>query len=518
MYPEIEDIVAFARSGRLTRPLIMCEYSHAMGNSNGSLSDYWEAIETHHGLQGGFIWDWVDQGLLEEDSAGRVYWAYGGDFGDEPNDKNFCINGLVWPDRTPHPAMYEFKKLAQPVRVTARNARGGKLRVENLQHFSDLSWLKGRFEVEVDGKVVQKGRMPRLTCGPGETQDVAIALRAPSLEPGQECVLTVRFESRNALPWADAGHEVAWEQFPVASRKPRSRRPRPKRPATVETEANSVIAQTDGVRIEVDRTEGVLTHLDFDGLEPLLEGPRLQAWRAPTDNDALQVRTTGTPAKRWREIGLDSLAITKTSVRGARRSDGSVAISVNQETSVGISHRHVYRLAATGEVDVENVFRLPKELVDLPRLGVSLRVGAAFDALRWFGPGPHESYSDRKTGALLGLHEGRVADEYVPYILPQEHGHHVDVRWLELRDEKKRGLRIEAAGDPARIEFSASHFTEEDLTVATHTNELEPRDEVILDLDCFQRGLGTGSCGPDTLPAYLSKAGPHRLFFGVRAS
>ena len=150
MYPEIAEITAWSRAGRDTRPLIMCEYSHAMGNSNGSLKDYWDAIESHQGLQGGFIWDWVDQGLTLLDAHGTPYYGFGGDFGDHPNDANFCINGLVWPDRKPHPAMWEWRKLAQPVRVEAVNPARGRFRVVNKQDFSDLSWLAGSFEVSVE--------------------------------------------------------------------------------------------------------------------------------------------------------------------------------------------------------------------------------------------------------------------------------------------------------------------------------------------------------------------------------
>jgi beta-galactosidase len=518
MYPEIDALVAWAKSGHGERPLIMCEYSHAMGNSNGSLHDYWQAIETHHGLQGGFIWDWVDQGLLEEDENGRVYWAYGGDFGDEPNDKNFCINGLVWPDRTPHPALYEFKKLAQPVRVSARNLRAGRIRVENRQDFTDLRWLRGRFELHVDGKRIQHGRLPRLSAGPGEYEDVELPLRVPALAPGEACTLTLRFETARELPWAEAGHEVAWEQLALPVRKPRPRKPRPEGAVSLETASDSIIAASEGIRIEIDRNAGVITHLDFDGLSPLLEGPRLQVWRAPTDNDGVKAwGGHGKPLGRWRDLGLEKLEIQATSVRGSRHKDGSVSITVSQETNVGIAHRHVYRLGEPGVVSIENLFRVPPELFDLPRLGVTLRIGSAFDQLRWLGRGPHESYTDRKTGAAFGLWEGSVIDEYVAYIVPQEHGNHTDVRWLELADERQQGLRVEVASGEAAFEFSASHFTAEDLTAATHTYQLEPRAEITLNLDRFQRGLGTGSCGPDTLPAYRTKPGRHRLAFRLRA-
>ena len=524
MYPTIEDIVAWARSGHGDRPLIMCEYSHAMGNSNGSLHDYWEAIEANPGLQGGFIWDWVDQGLREEDERGRVYWAYGGDYGDEPNDRNFCANGMVGSDRTPHPAMWEFKKLAQPVRVTSRSPRSGRVQIHNRQHFDDLRWLAGRFELAVDGRVVQRGRLPRLTAAPGGHQDVTLPLRVPKLAPGEECFLTLRFETARDLPWAARGHEVAWEQLALPRRAPR-RTPRRGRvlakphPVLEET-AGSVVAHGDRVRLEVDRTTGLVTHLDLDGETPLLAGPRLQVWRAPTDNDGVKAwGGKGKPLGRWRELGLDRLAVTKTDVRGRRHADGSIRITVAQETNVGIGHRHVYQLAGPGGVFVENTFRVPRGLDDLPRLGVTMRLAPRYENLSWFGQGPHECYCDRRTGAQVGRWQSRVAEEYVPYIVPQEHGNHTDVRWLCLCDAQGRGLRVDAetGADRVLLEFSASHFDAEESTRATHTCELEPADYVILNLDRFQRGVGTGACGPDTLPQYRTKPGTHRLAFRLGA-
>lgn len=514
MYPEIADMVKWAKSGHGERPLILCEYSHAMGNSNGSLHDYWAAIDTWHGLQGGFVWDWVDQGLQLEDENGRPYQAYGGDFGDEPNDANFCINGLVWPDRTPHPAMWEHKKLCQPVRVTARSARNGRIRVENRQHFEDLDWLRGRFEVQVDGRVVQRGRLPRLRTGPGEIEEVQLPVRPPGLAPGQEATLCVRFETARELPWAAKGHEVAWDQLPIARRAASRRRPRPGRDLHLETADDSVIAEGEGVRIEIDRRYGVLTHLAFDSarghVEPLLEGPRLQLWRAPIDNERVSAGLQH--LLRWKEQGLDRLAVTATRVHAARRRDGSLAVTVSQQSDLGVAHRQVYRLAQPGVVDLEMRFWIPRALADLPRIGVALRLASAFDRLTWYGLGPHESYPDRKAGARLGIHHSSVAEQYVPYILPQEHGNHCDTRWLSLCDEQGRGMRVEAGGrHGARFDFSASHFSAEDLTAARHTNELEPRAEVLLDLDCAQRGLGTASCGPDVLPRYRVAAGRHRL-------
>jgi beta-galactosidase len=525
MYPTIDAIVAWASDAspdRGERPLIMCEYSHAMGNSNGSLHDYWEAIETWHGLQGGFIWDWVDQGLRRDDASGRSDWAYGGDFGDEPNDLNFCINGLVWPDRTPHPALYECKKLQQPVRIRARSARQGRIRVENRQDFEDLGWLRGRFEVAVEGKIIQRGRLPRLRTGPGKLEDVELPLRPLALQPGEEAWLTVRFEAAADQSWCEKGHEVAWEQWPIARRAAARRRPGPRGDLQLANHEGLIVAEGGGVRIAVDREAGVLDTLCFRSgkrnLEPLVSGPRLALWRAPTDNDAHNpVGGESEHLKRWKRQGLDRLRTTQTKVRGSRLRDGGVAIRIDQTSHAGVIHRQLYRLTEQGCVDLEVDFRVPKELADLPRLGMTLELAANFEHLTWLGRGPHESYSDRYVGAPVGRYEGRVRDEYVPYILPQEHGNHIETRWLELANDQGLGLRIEAVDRTANFfDFSASRYSVETLTRATHTHELEQADSIHLDLDHGQRGLGTAACGPDVLPRYRLQPGTHRLRLRIR--
>jgi beta-galactosidase len=517
MYPEIEQIVRWAKSGHGERPLIMCEYSHAMGNSNGSLSDYWEAIETHHGLQGGFIWDWVDQGLRKVDDKGREYWAYGGDFGDQPNDGAFCINGLVWPDRTPHPAMFEFKKLAQPVKIETRNLRQGRIRIINRQDFLDLGWLRGSFELCVEGEVVQKGKLPRLTTAPGEEEELTLPLRKPDLEPGQECFLNVRFHTARDTPWAPRGLELAWEQLAMPWRAPKRRARRAE--GTLEVTESETRAEIAGetLCLEVDKAAGEIVSLRFRDRELLVSGPRLNVWRAPTDNDGIKAwgHQLGRPLGRWLEAGLQELQLETVSARVSRSRDGSAKVVIRHRTEGGLEHRHAYRVLPWGEIEVENSVRVPANLADLPRVGVTLALQPGLDQLTWFGRGPHENYADRKASAAVGRYSATVAEMYVPYIVPQEHGGRCDVRWLRLADDEGTGLCIAA---PEHFQFSASHFTGDDLFRAHHTNELEPRPEVILNLDGIQRGLGTGSCGPDTLPRYRIRAGTHRFAYRIRAA
>jgi beta-galactosidase len=441
MYADVDAIEAWAATETDDpRPLILCEFSHAMGNSNGGLADYYAAFDRHGPLQGGFVWEWIDHGIRRTDERGRDYWAYGGDFGEARHDANFCADGLVWPDRTPHPAMHELKHLAAPVRVEALG--GGRFRIRNRHDFVDLSYLRGAWE---------GGELPALAAGPGESQDVALDVA------GREHV-TFRFRLVGPTEWAPAGHEVAWQQFEPAA--PRASPVRPGPPAP---------------------------------LPLVLDGPRLQLWRAPTDNDGLPLipdRSAG-PLGRWLELGLDGDV--------ERRDD--------------VAHRCTCRALADGAVLVEHVVEVGEALVDLPRVGAVLVLPAELERLEWLGRGPWESYPDRQASAVVGHWRSTVAGQYVPYIVPQEHGHHGDVRWLTLTDDRGRGLRI--TGRPV-IGFSASHFTAADLTAARHTTDLEPRPEVILSLDHAQRGLGTASCGPDTSPRYRLRDRVYRFAYVVQ--
>jgi beta-galactosidase len=297
------------------------------------------------------------------------------------------------------------------------------------------------------------GDLGPLDAGPGESQDVALDVA------GHERV-TFRFLLREAAEWAPARHEVAWCQFEVE----RPQRAAPSRTGTV---------------------------VSAPALPFVLDGPRLALWRAPTDNDGLPLvpdKSPG-PLARWLELGLDS-------VPPDERDD--------------VVHACAYRVLDDGAVLVEHVVTLGDELRDLPRVGVALVLQPGLERLEWFGRGPWENYSDRQASAVLGHYRSTVSDQYVPYIVPQEHGHHGDVRWLTLTDERGAGLKI--TGVPA-IGFSASHFTAADLTAARHTTDLEPRAEVILHLDHSQRGLGTASCGPDTSPRYRLDAGVYRFAY-----
>jgi beta-galactosidase len=481
MYPPISAIVAHARSGKQRHPLVMCEYSHAMGNSNGTLAEYWEAIETTPGLQGGFIWEWWDHGLVQTLPDGGQRWTYGGDFGDRPNDGNFCLDGLVWPDRRPKPALWEHKHLAAPVRVTADPAalRQGAVELHNRQDFRDLGWLRARYELSLDGEVVNDGDLELPAIGPGEAAVARLPdWKPPARDANRELWLTIRFWTAKREAWAPEGFEVCWAQLPLQPLG--SVRPGPE-----------ALVQTPVILDEA----GLLGHELF--ASPLT----LCLWRAPTDNDRI-----GGMAERWAAWGVDRLE--RRLVAVVRNGPATVVRSEYRTASgIVVPHEQTLRGLSGGGVLVDELAVVPDELTDLARVGTVMETVPGLERLELFGSGPHETYPDRKRGGEIGRWRSTVDEQYVPYIRPQENGGHADVRWLALRDEHGRGMRV-TLDRPRQV--SATHFRAADLAAATHDVDLVSRPGTIVHLDAAHRGLGTASCGPDTLPEYLVGPGTYR--------
>ena len=466
MYAGIAAIVEYAESELADRPLILCEYSHAMGNSNGNLADYWDAIERTPGLQGGFVWELWDHGLVQDTPHGPR-WAYGGDFGGDvggdvgaasgvKEDGNFCIDGLLFPDRTPKPAMAEHKQLAAP--VVAEAAGSGQVVVVNRQWFTDTAGIEAEAVFSCDGQPVARRDLHLPALAPRASATIPL-LEPEWPSPEGERLLQILFRTRDSRPWAPAGFPVGFSEIPLPSV--------PRRPA--------VAAH--------DTTVPVPT--------------RLTLWRAPTDND----RWSGLGAQ-WEAAGLDRLA---------RRDDG------DHLTGRGdlVTMRTTAQTTDDGAVLVRHTIVVPEALPDVPRVGVVLELDDAFSHVRWFGRGPHECYPDRLRGAALGIWTCGIQDLHVPYIRPQENGARADVRWLELLGERGRTVRIELE-DPGQV--SVSRYRAEDLAGATHAEDLVPSGSLLVTLDAAHRGVGTASCGPDTLPEYRIAPGEHRLAWTWRST
>ncbi len=530
----------------LNRPVILCEYSHAMGNSNGSLSDYFQLFKTRAGIQGGFIWEWLDHGLRQKTSDGREFFAYGGDFGDTPNDANFVCDGLVSSDRIPHPAMWEFKHLAQPVSVELgaplRGFRSGsvRLRIRNDHDFASLARLQGHWELLIDGVSTKRGQLPTLDLAPGASKDTSLSLG--KLPAGSEAHLTVSWTTVADTSYAKRGHEVAWTQLTLAS-APRSSLLASNSSAArvlAEDTVGGVLLIAGDTAATFDRATALLSSLRVRGVELLARGPLVELNRGATDNDGVKL-WSGQDWKalgRWQKLGLITKPLQHQPGAFAWKAnrDGSVTVTLSHAASgrdqwTDCTHTHRYTLHPDGRLVVDNDIAFAgADMVDLPRAGVRFDLVAGYERLAYFGRGPVENYADRKTGSLVARYETTVAAEYVDYVMPQEHGHHTDVRWLELKvGTPLRGVRptsarsrspqlptLHIAAAPL-FEFNVSHYTAEDLYAAKHTTDLTPRAETIVYLDAAHRGLGTQSCGPDALDQYKLSAQRYRFSYTLSA-
>jgi len=507
MYPHPDTLLKWANDPDhpdQTRPMILCEYSHAMGNSNGGLADYYKLFETVPGLQGGFIWEWIDQGIRRTTPDGRDYWVYGGDFGDVPNDANFVCDGLVWPDRSPHPGLFELKKLAQPVGV---RLRPGALEITNKNDFRPLGWLTGEWELLVDGRSAGKGAFSVPDVAAHQTGRIAFP-KLPKTLIGREASLLVRFRALRNQPWCLKGHLVAWENLPLPASLVTPPKKVASHPAHVEIEAlsgNRFAVRSGDLSLRLDPDAGGLAGLRSPQGDILISAPQLNVWRAPTDNDGIKLWTgqDHKPLGRYREQGLDKIATQLVSSSFANeKSAGPVWTyrfrSSGRDRWDDFTWSYRVSLTADGSVRLSASFATGAGISDLPRIGLLFQIAPGFEGLSWLGLGPQENYPDRTASVWRALHRGSVTGQYVPYIMPQEHGLKCQTDWIELGSGDAK-FRVASAHPLA---FSASHFHPSDLTAATHTVDLRPRPETWLSLDAAHRGLGTASCGPDTFEKY----------------
>ncbi len=512
MYPEVQHMEQWARETKGKRPFIMCEYISAMGNGVGNLGEYWDAIESHDGLQGGFIWQWVEHGLRGHNAEGISHWSYGGDFRDtDPNDANFCIIGVVDADRRPRPTLAELAHVYRPVRV--RLVRKGVIRIENRRFFTDLSDLRGEWEVRIDGELHGRGVLPRLHTPPRGHETVKLPIDMLQLHTLEECHLRLRFSLRRATSWAPAGHRVAQEQVLLAHGRAPSRRPHFVRPPK-----GSAAEWHDGDRyVRADARSGMLDSLRSGARELLSQGPTACLWRAPTDNDGIKLWTNQDkkPMGMWLSAGLDRLEWTEPTVRHGGQGGAwlrSRRQAYGPEGKLIAKHRQAVWLRNDTALVVHEQIWVAPYVPDLPRIGVRLVLAPGLERVRWYGLGPHENYPDRQRSAVAGVWESTVDALYHPYAMPQENGHRGEARWCAL-DDGAAGLLV--CGLPT-IGFTAMHCSNEDLSATYHSSDAPRRDEVYLHLDHCQRGVGNRGIYPDALPRYRLGPGTYRFAYALR--
>jgi len=508
MYYRIPQLIKYAR-GNPAKPFILCEYAHAMGNSVGNLQDYWDVIEAFPCLTGGCIWDFVDQGLRKKAPNGTEFWAYGGDYGDEPNDGNFCCNGIVQPDRRPNPSLHEVKKVYQNIKVEPVDLVAGKVRVRNKYDFLKLDFVEPSWELARDGEIIQRGTLPVLSVEPKITQEITVPFTKPEPTPGAEYFLKITFSLAKDALWAERGHVVAWDQFqvpfevaPVAAIGVAAMPD-----VTLRESSREITVNGKDFAVTVGKDSGAIESFECGGKQLIGAALIPNFWRAPIDND----RGNGMPKRLavWRSAGAARRVV---AVEATLVTPQVVKITADMILPAGGSkYRSIYTVYGSGDVIVENTFEPGKKLPNLPRFGMQMAMPAEFDMVRWYGRGPHESYWDRKTSAAVGLYSGSVEELIHPYIRPQENANRTDVRWVAFTNSG--GIGLLAVGMPV-LNFSAWPYTMQDLEEATHNYELPRRDFITVNLDYQQMGVGgDNSWGARTHREYTLPAKPYSYCF-----
>ena len=475
MYPEISAIISYAKSKKATRPLIMCEYSHAMGNSNGTIAEYWDAVHSLKGLQGGFIWEMWDHGLNQRLEDGTIRSAYGGDYGETKHDGNFVCDGMFFPDRSPKPALQEVKQISSPIKITAKNLKTGRFEIFNKQFFNDLREFKLRYEITVNGKVVISGdaKLPQVKA----RKNAIFTIPSKFLKAGDgvgERFINFNLESAVSKPWAQMGSEVAWAQIALPAK------PLPK--AKPAKERKNFVTQ-----------EGLI-------LLPSCEvAPKLTLWRAPTDNDLI-----GRIAEKWDNWGLRDLQRSNVQVTH-KGTTTRVVTTWKSGAGIAIKHEQLVESVESG-IRVTETVTLPKQLDDVARVGINFELSGDLDQLVYFGTGPFETMPDRAIGKIHRW-SSSVADQYVPYIKPQENGGHVGVRWFSISNRTNHGLYFQL-DKPRMVTVTPMRST--DLADATHDVFVNKSGNTVVTIDAAHRGVGTASCGPDTLDKYRIKPGVYK--------
>jgi len=515
MYPSIEQLEQEGRRKDDPRPFFMCEYAHAMGNGPGNLKEYWDTIYKYPRLIGGCIWEWMDHGIRRFTGDGKQWFAYGGDFGDYPNSGNFCLDGLNYPDGNPHSGLFECKKVLEPVKAEAMDLMKGLIKIENRYDFISLESIEVTWELMADDRTTGQGTLPILDipAHSGKVYGIPYVLPEYSAD-GAEYWLNLYFTLNKSMSWAEKGYRITMSQFKI----PLEEKPMPKLPVS---QLPGLVMEEDGKYVSIsgsnfclsfDKFKGMIESYRFKGVELVSMGPAENFWRAPTDND-IPVQ-----AKVWEKERLNLLSRRIAGIGAEQSCEQAVRIKVNTvmascskkplfDTTV------IYTVYGNGIVEVETHVKPRREIVSLPRLGLQLRLPAAFSQFGWYGRGPHENYDDKKESALVGVYRGSVDEQFENYPFPQENGNKCDVRWASLTDHNGLGLLFVGIPD---FNISVSHYTTENLTLAKHTYDLVKSNETIVNIDYRQSGLGSASCGPDTLEEYRLMAEEVRFAFIIK--
>ena len=519
MYAGVDYLTAFAERhlDSLNRPFIMVEYCHAMGNSCGGLQDYMEVFEKYPQLQGGCIWDFVDQSIIQYDEKGKKWYAAGGDLGEIPdcgNDDSFCVNGLVTSDRIPHHHMDEVKKCYQNITVKPIQKVDGIFEVQNRYFFRNLSDFECFYEVFSNEKVLMKGQI-ELNCEPGEAQKIRIPLPESIFftdKPNMEFFVNFSFRLKKGNNLIPDGYEVAYEQiqFDVPMVKPQESES--VKPLDLYQDSDVIIISNDGFRFKIDKNAGVPTSLVYQVDEMLAGAMRPNFWRAPTLND--DVDWWG--RRRWVAAGLDSLSIGEQTYEVNRIDKANIEVLIdlefmNTKGELVLTTHQNYTVDGDGNIIVTMRVESTDKVETFPKIGTQFTMPIKFHNVKYFGKDT-ENYPDRNASGRIGVYERNAADFFEMHEEPQESGNRNEVRWFAVYNDKGRGLLVSS---DEHLNFSIYQYSDKDLTKAERINQIEPANFWTVNVDYKQAPLGTATCGPGALDKYLIKNGIYEYTFKI---
>lgn len=493
MYPPIEYVRKFPLEEKETRPLVLCEYCHAMGNGPGDLQEYWQLMWNRPQLCGGFVWEWCDHSVPMDAKENPPRYGYGGDWGDWPNDSNFCCDGLVWPDRRPHTGLLELKNVLCPVDVEEIDAGRGCFRLINRLQFTSPAALLGRWEVTRNGTVIGEGDFAVPDMQPGEAEEI----RLPYVLPKDgRCFVRLSFAAPEDTEWWERGDELGFRQFalPVdASCHPVCV---PSGRVEVESTEGAVVLRGERFAYRFNTETGAFASLVFAGKERLKAPTAFTVWRAPTDNDS-RVKEI------WRSCGLNR-TVPRVYAVNVHQEESSVSMAVEMALTAvmlrsPVRLSAVWRVEGDGTIALESDVHVGEWVECLPRFGLQLELDDQMDTMEFFGFGPQESYLDKRAGAAKGQYVLPVSENIQPYIRPQETGSHYGTEWGAVYDRDGIGLFVGAA---RAFSLSVLPYTAVELTEAGHDWGLPPKEKTVLCIDYKQAGIGSASCGPDLLEKY----------------
>lgn len=495
------------------KPHIHCEYCHAMGNGPGNLKDYQDLVYAHDKLQGGFVWEWFDHGIESFTESGEKYYRYGGDFGDDPSNKDFCIDGLIMPDRTPSPGLYEYKKVIEPITTTAVDIQKGIINLLSRYDFANLDRFNLVYKVMEDDVILQTGFMAVPSIEARANKDITLPydLSAIKVKPGAHYYVNISYQLREDTRYASSGHELATAQFELPLYK-EGIVVRPEGILNVEKEHTTLHVKGANFSLDFNLVNGNLMNIVRDGMQVLSKGPRLTLWRAPISNDMEIIDKL----KKVYFLHLEHEVVMNIDYHMEGNILKVEVDTINSTTNSAwhFKTKYVYTVCPSGDIliDVEGT---PSGRVDLapdmlPRIGVSMHLDKSMEHVRYFGMGPGENYADSKEAAQMGLYANTVDGLFTNYVIPQENGNHMGCKWVSMTNDRGMGLLASTEGD---FNFSASWYEDKDLDDAKHTCDLVKRDYIVFNVDYKQNALGTNSCGQWQLDKYRAKFEDFKLSF-----